>query len=60
MHSVCLSLSLYASFPSSWLYQAFCSSAQQQSPERAGMFHSPWRERGAGLAQQQKNESLSS
>lgn len=39
----------------SWLCQAFCSSAQQQSPERAGTFHFLHRKRGVGLSQKQKN-----
>lgn len=34
---------------SSWLCQAFCSSAQQQSPEQGGAFHFLHRQRGSCL-----------
>lgn len=34
---------------SSWLCQAFCSSAQQQSPEQGGAFHFLRRQRGSWL-----------
>lgn len=43
MHSVfclCLCVSSFLLWLSNWLYQAFCSSAQQQSIKQAGMFHS--------------------
>ena len=62
IHSVCLPPSMYPSLPPlsvCWLYQAFCSSAQQQSPEQAGAFHFAHRQRGVGLSRQQENECLS-
>ena len=58
IHSVCLPPSMYPSLPPlsvCWLCQAFCSSAQQQSPERAGVFHFAHRQRGVGLSRQQEN-----
>ena len=67
--TVCLSLCLSLSFlslssslttcVSSWLYQAFCSSAQQQSPERAGPFHFLCSERGVHSSHRQGNYSFS-
>lgn len=49
--TACLSLSMHFTLSSlsSWLCQAFCSSAQQQSPEQGGAFHFLRRQRGSWL-----------